>query len=91
MNDLLNLSGNYVLDPAHTEIGFVARHAMVTRVRGSFKEFEGTASTDANLANAAISLTAQVADMFRDLLAVEGDLDHSALYKVLDRRSPPRG
>jgi 3-hydroxyisobutyrate dehydrogenase-like beta-hydroxyacid dehydrogenase len=36
-------------------------------------------------------LTAQVADMFRDLLAVEGDLDHSALYKVLDRRSPPRG
>jgi 3-hydroxyisobutyrate dehydrogenase-like beta-hydroxyacid dehydrogenase len=36
-------------------------------------------------------LTAQVADMFRDLLAVEGDLDHSALYKVLDWRSPPRG
>ena len=36
-------------------------------------------------------LTVQVADMFRDLLAVEGDLDHSALYKVLDRRSPPRG
>ena len=36
-------------------------------------------------------LTAQVADMFRDLLAVEGDLDHSALYMVLDRRSPPRG
>lgn len=63
MNDLLNLSGNYVLDPAHTEIGFVARHAMVTKVRGSFKEFEGTASTDANLANAAISLSAQVASI----------------------------
>ncbi len=32
-------------------------------------------------------LTRQVGDLFRDLLAVEGDLDHSALYLVLDRRS----
>jgi polyisoprenoid-binding protein YceI len=35
--------GSYTLDPAHTRIGFVARHAMVTKVRGSFNEFEGTA------------------------------------------------
>ena len=35
-------------------------------------------------------LTRQVGDLFRDLLAHEGDLDHSALYLVLDRRSPAR-
>ena len=35
-------------------------------------------------------LTRTVADLFRDLLAVEGDLDHSALYLVLDRHSPAR-
>ena len=29
-----DLSGTYVLDPTHTRIGFVARHAMVTKVRG---------------------------------------------------------
>ncbi|MDH6577376.1 YceI family protein [Kitasatospora sp. MAP5-34] len=43
---LTQLTGSYVLDPAHTRIGFVARHAMVTKVRGAFKEFEGTAQLD---------------------------------------------
>jgi polyisoprenoid-binding protein YceI len=46
--DLSQLSGTYTLDPAHTEIGFVARHAMVTKVRGSFKTFEGTGVVDAS-------------------------------------------
>ncbi|WP_371493508.1 YceI family protein [Kitasatospora sp. NBC_00374] len=40
------LTGDYVLDPAHTRIGFVARHAMVTKVRGAFHQFEGTARLD---------------------------------------------
>ncbi|MFH9352754.1 YceI family protein [Kitasatospora sp. NPDC017646] len=44
--DLSELTGDYVLDPAHTRIGFVARHAMVTKVRGAFHEFEGTAHLD---------------------------------------------
>ena len=43
---LADLSGTYVLDPAHTRIGFVARHAMVTKVRGQFNEFEGSAVVD---------------------------------------------
>ena len=41
------LSGTYTIDPAHTRIGFVARHAMVTKVRGSFNEFTGTVVIDA--------------------------------------------
>jgi polyisoprenoid-binding protein YceI len=43
---LAGLTGTYTLDPAHTRIGFVARHAMVTKVRGAFNEFEGTATID---------------------------------------------
>ncbi|MEU5915262.1 YceI family protein [Streptomyces sp. NPDC004288] len=43
---LSELTGDYVLDPAHTRIGFVARHAMVTKVRGAFHQFEGTAHLD---------------------------------------------
>ena len=42
-----DLSGDYQLDPSHTRIGFVARHAMVTRVRGEFREFEGSIHLDA--------------------------------------------
>jgi polyisoprenoid-binding protein YceI len=41
-----DLSGSYSLDQAHSRIGFVARHAMVTKVRGSFNEFSGTAELD---------------------------------------------
>jgi polyisoprenoid-binding protein YceI len=41
-----HLSGTYTLDPTHTRIGFLARHAMVTKVRGSFNRFEGTATVD---------------------------------------------
>ncbi|WP_329196948.1 MULTISPECIES: YceI family protein [unclassified Streptomyces] len=43
---IAELTGDYVLDPAHTRIGFVARHAMVTKVRGAFHQFEGTAHLD---------------------------------------------
>jgi polyisoprenoid-binding protein YceI len=42
-----DLTGDYQFDPAHTRIGFVARHAMVTKVRGTFNEFEGSFHLDA--------------------------------------------
>jgi polyisoprenoid-binding protein YceI len=42
-----NLTGTYTVDPTHSRIGFVARHAMVTKVRGSFNEFAGTGYFDA--------------------------------------------
>ena len=48
LTTLSDLSGTYVLDPAHTRIGFVARHAMVTKVRGQFNEFEGSGVVDAS-------------------------------------------
>jgi polyisoprenoid-binding protein YceI len=41
------LTGTFTLDPTHTRLGFVARHAMVTKVRGSFTDFAGTAVLDA--------------------------------------------
>ena len=40
-------TGTYNIDPAHSRIGFVARHAMVTKVRGSFNEFAGSGYFDA--------------------------------------------
>lgn len=43
-----DLTGEYTIDPGHSRIGFVARHAMVTKVRGSFTRFAGTAHFDAH-------------------------------------------
>ncbi|CAL2070153.1 MULTISPECIES: YceI family protein [Streptomyces] len=44
--DLAALTGDYTIDPAHTTIEFVARHAMVTNVRGSFQDFSGSLHLD---------------------------------------------
>lgn len=44
--ELAALTGDYTIDPAHSTIGFVARHAMVTNVKGSFQDFTGTLHLD---------------------------------------------
>ena len=58
------LTGNYAIDPSHSRIGFVARHAMVTKVRGSFNEFDGSGYFDAeNPAASHLQLTIQAASI----------------------------
>ena len=58
------LTGTYAIDATHSRIGFVARHAMVTKVRGSFNEFTGSGSFDAeNPAASNLSLTVQAASI----------------------------
>jgi len=34
-------TGTWVVDPAHTVVGFTAKHAGVSTLRGQFREFEG--------------------------------------------------
>ncbi|MGP4006482.1 YceI family protein [Streptomyces sp. 4N124] len=45
-SDLAALTGDYTIDPAHSSIGFVARHAMVTNVKGKFLDFTGSLHLD---------------------------------------------
>lgn len=44
--DFSSLKGDYALDPAHSTLEFVARHAMITKVRGSFDDFTASAHVD---------------------------------------------
>ena len=41
-----DITGDYTIDPSHSRLGFSARHAMVTTVRGQFTDFSGTAHID---------------------------------------------
>jgi len=53
-------TGTWVLDPSHSRIGFSAKHAMVTTVRGQFEDFEGSLTLDgANPGASAAALTIQ--------------------------------
>jgi polyisoprenoid-binding protein YceI len=54
------LTGTWTIDTTHSRVGFVARHAMVTKVRGAFNEFEGTATVADDLAASSASVTIQV-------------------------------
>jgi polyisoprenoid-binding protein YceI len=63
--DTSTVTGNYTIDPTHSRIGFVARHAMVTKVRGSFNEFVGSGYFDAenpSASNAQITIQANSID-----------------------------
>ena len=55
---LQDIAGAYTIDPAHTRLGFSARHAMVATVRGSFTDFTGTAHVDtANPASSKVEVS----------------------------------
>ena len=51
MSDTTALTGSYTIDPSHSRLGFVVRHAMVTKVRGSFADFEGSVTVSAAMAS----------------------------------------
>lgn len=46
MIDLDEVNGDWEFDPAHTRIGFSAKHAMVTTVRGAFNDITGHLHVD---------------------------------------------
>ncbi len=57
-SDLAELAGTWTIDASHSRMGFVARHAMVTKVRGSFNSFEGSAVvTDGDLSGSSATVT----------------------------------
>ncbi len=39
------VAGTWAVDPVHSEVSFVVRHMMVSKVRGRFDSFEGTIVT----------------------------------------------
>jgi polyisoprenoid-binding protein YceI len=65
LTDFSTLTGTYAIDASHSRFGFVARHAMVTKVRGSFNEFEGTATingTNPSESSVQVSITVDSID-----------------------------
>lgn len=54
----------WIIDPAHTEIGFKIKHLVISTVRGMFKTYEGTiTATDDTFNNAIITFSADVASI----------------------------
>ena len=56
-------TGTWAIDPTHSEVGFVARHLMVTKVRGSFADVAGTVEVSDELSSSVANVTIQTASV----------------------------
>ena len=78
-----DLAGDYTIDASHSRLGFVARHAMVTKVRGQFGTFEGTAHIDtANPADSKVDLTIDVSSVDTRSADRDGHLKSGDFFDV---------
>ena len=93
MADLASTTGTWLIDPAHTNIGFSTRHAMVAKVRGNFGEYEGTFTLDGanpGASTAALTIVASSIDTGnadRDAHLKSPDFLDADQYKEITFRS----
>ncbi|MBA3783178.1 MAG: YceI family protein [Nocardioides sp.] len=78
-----DITGDYTLDVSHSRLGFTARHAMVTKVRGQFQDFAGTAHVDAaNPSSSSVNVTIQVASVDTGSADRDGHLKSGDFFDV---------
>jgi polyisoprenoid-binding protein YceI len=77
------LTGDYTIDATHSRLGFSARHAMVTTVRGQFGDFDGTAHVDAeNPTASTVALTIRAASVSTGTADRDGHLVSGDFFDV---------
>ncbi|MEV4821672.1 YceI family protein [Micromonospora sp. NPDC049274] len=79
-------AGTYMLDVAHKRVGFVARHMMVSKVRGEFKEATATVTVAEDPLQSSVVATIQAASID----TTQGDRDaHLRSPEFLDAEKYP--
>lgn len=53
-------AGTWVVDPTHSSVGFSVRHLMISKVKGTFDQFDATFETGENPLDTKVTATAQV-------------------------------
>ena len=57
------VAGTWNIDPVHSEVSFVVRHMMVSKVRGRFDKFEGTIITAADPLQSSVNATVDLSSV----------------------------
>ena len=84
--------GTYALDSNHKRVGFVARHLMVSKVRGEFKEATATITVAEDPLQSSVSATIQAESFHsnqeqRDGHVKSPDFLHAEKFPTLEYRS----
>ena len=88
MSDLSAFAGTWVIDPTHSRLGFETRHAVITKVRGHFGEFEGTITINpANIAASSATVTAKLATIDTGNEQRDGHLQGEDFFDVANNEN----
>src|SRR3954447_13735107 len=84
--------GTWAIDPSHSTVGFSVRHLMVSKVRGTFTEFEGALEIGENVLDSSVNATVSVAsidtrDATRDAHLRSVDFFETDSYPTMTYRS----
>jgi polyisoprenoid-binding protein YceI len=78
------VAGTWVIDPVHSEIGFSARHLMVSKVRGRFEKFEGQIVSGEDILDTQATVTVDLTSINTGNQDRDNDL-RSASYLEVDK------
>lgn len=86
------VAGTWEIDPVHSEVGFTARHMMVSKVRGRFTQFSGELVTAADLLQSSVTATIELTSIQtgneqRDQHIRSADFFEVDKYKTMTYRS----
>lgn len=75
-------AGTWVVDPGHSEVGFTARHMMVTKVRGRFTQFAGTITVGTDPLASRVEATVEAGSVTTDDEGRDGHLRTGDFFDV---------
>lgn len=82
MTDFSSIAGTWVIDPSHSRLGFEARHAVVTKVRGHFADFEGTIVVGSDAASSSAKVSAKLDSIDTGSADRDGHLKSADFFDV---------
>ena len=83
MTSLSDLTpGTWNVDASHSELGFVARHLMVTKVRGQFKDFDASVNVGTRFEDSLVQATVQLASVETGSADRDGHLKSADFFDV---------
>jgi polyisoprenoid-binding protein YceI len=75
-------AGSFAIDPTHSSVGFMVRHLMVSKVRGSFTEVAGEIVVGEDPTQSSVTATIQAASITTGVEQRDGHLRTSDFLEV---------
>ena len=85
----LPISGRWEIDPGHTEVAFIGRHFMLTKVRGRFTGVSGAIQVAEEPGDSTAEVTIDMASVDSGSEARDEHLRSADFFDAAHHRGPP--